>query len=83
MALRLGGWIKAIKFFIEEIIACNRNRQKASLKEYFEACLELVGSFTDNWFYLCRIGALKWSSAKQEMFVNRCSTVPTIIIYTM
>lgn len=64
MALRLGGWLKAIKFFLAEIIAYFKGKDRASLKEYFEAILELVGSFTDNWFYLCRIGTLKWTSQR-------------------
>ena len=54
-----------------------------SKTEWAEAILDIIGGIADNWFLLCRIGVLKWRSDFQEKWVDRLSTIPTIIIYTM
>ena len=51
--------------------------------DWAEAILDIVGGIADNWFFLCRIGVLKWRSEFEEKWVDRASTIPTIIIYTM
>ena len=72
MSFRLGNWLPAIQFFAQEIKALLHTRRNklehlrqrviSNKQEWAEAVLDLIGGVADNWFFLCRIGVLSWSS---------------------
>ena len=83
MTLRLGGWIGAIKFFVEQFRKYISNEKLGTVKEFVVNILDLIGGIADNVYLFYRIGCFKWKSERQELRWSRASTVPTIIIYTL
>jgi len=55
MALRLAGWIGAIKFFVEQFKNKMGGEKLGKATAWVSAVLELIGGISDNLIFFCRV----------------------------
>jgi len=83
MALRLCGGIENLNFFLKQIRNYLQKKKLDSTFNIVNKAFYFWSAFFDNWYYLTRIGTLKFSSPEQGVRVSRAGTGCTIVSYTM